>query len=239
MSGFSYAFWFDDSRNQEENEQVLEPSLGAVQSQIPPTISPSAFPFHAQDRFSPSLPPNSLEPSPFCMEESEPPRANPLIPELTPQMMPSPQALTARQCSHCGTTTLVWQQHPITHVPLCDACAVYLSQRSKQRLVDLLLAETRRNGSSEDGVSLEGTIQCPHCGTKRTSPSEENLEEMMVCDACGMYVQVRGQDRTNRVTEGWEEGDDSGITRNTVSKLCPRVAIVEILASAGTCVFTS
>ncbi|CAK5266308.1 unnamed protein product [Mycena citricolor] len=114
MSGFSYAFWFDDSRNHEENEQVLEPSLGAVQPQIPPTISPSAFPSHAQDRFSPSLPPNSLEPSPFCMEESEPPRANPLIPELTPQMMPSPQALTARQCSHCGTTTLVWQQHPIT-----------------------------------------------------------------------------------------------------------------------------
>ncbi|CAK5262892.1 unnamed protein product [Mycena citricolor] len=148
------------------------------------------------------------------MEESQSPRLNPLMPELLPQMMPSPQALLAQPCFRCGTSTLVSQEHSITHVPLCNACAAYVSQRSQQRMAEDLLAKRRRDGLLEDAASSKGTRRCPHCGTRRTSTSQDNSEDVIVCNACGMYVKGQGQERAERVEDRSGEGDDSDLTRS-------------------------
>ncbi|KAJ7458983.1 hypothetical protein FB451DRAFT_1046454 [Mycena latifolia] len=101
---------------------------------------------------------------------------------------------TPKTCSHCSaTTTPLWRRDPVTHKPLCNACGLYLQQRNKMRPAALIAAD-QRDDDAEDSVDAN-TPECSHCHTRRTSVWRRSKTGQKLCNACGVYVRLRGRDR--------------------------------------------
>ncbi|KAJ4480250.1 hypothetical protein J3R30DRAFT_3470809 [Lentinula aciculospora] len=101
---------------------------------------------------------------------------------------------TAKICSHCNaTSTPLWRREPSTLRTLCNACGLYLQQRNKLRPQELIDADADDNSESSehDGTGPE----CSHCHTHQTSVWRRSKTGAQLCNACGVYVRLRGKDR--------------------------------------------
>ncbi|KAJ7275869.1 GATA zinc finger-domain-containing protein [Mycena rebaudengoi] len=103
----------------------------------------------------------------------------------------------AKECSHCHTTsTPLWRRDPTTHRTLCNACGLYLQQRNKMRPPALIAADERDEDADEDnGDCAPDSPRCSHCHTHRTSVWRRSKSGAKLCNACGVYVRLRGRDR--------------------------------------------
>lgn len=104
-----------------------------------------------------------------------------------------------KSCSNCGaTTTPMWRRNPMTHDPLCNACGIYLQTRHKQRPFELISAsrgdEEAVESHEEVPEGWEGPV-CSHCSTRSTSVWRRGKEGEQLCNACGVYVRLRGKER--------------------------------------------
>ncbi|KAJ7346199.1 hypothetical protein DFH08DRAFT_781055 [Mycena albidolilacea] len=106
---------------------------------------------------------------------------------------------SGKTCSHCAaTSTPLWRRDPTTHRPLCNACGLYLQQRNKMRPAALIAADQRDDedeGLDPDADVALGTPECSHCHTLRTSVWRRSKTGAKLCNACGVYVRLRGRDR--------------------------------------------
>jgi Zn ribbon nucleic-acid-binding protein len=129
-------------------------------------------------------------------------------PPLTRQSSPAtatPSMSAAKTCSHCkATSTPLWRRDPNTHLPLCNACGLYLQHRQKMRPQALIDAD----GPDEEEVegcygdaSQAGAQgpQCSHCHTRNTSVWRRSKDGLQVCNACGVYQRLRGKPRPLRL----------------------------------------
>ncbi|KAJ6521570.1 hypothetical protein DFH09DRAFT_997568 [Mycena vulgaris] len=100
----------------------------------------------------------------------------------------------AKVCSHCAaTTTPLWRRDPTTHLPLCNACGLYLGQRNKMRPAALIAADQRDD--DDDFGAAPGAPECSHCHTHRTSVWRRSKTGAKLCNACGVFLRLRGRDR--------------------------------------------
>ncbi|KIK55270.1 hypothetical protein GYMLUDRAFT_47994 [Collybiopsis luxurians FD-317 M1] len=124
---------------------------------------------------------------------------------------------TQKMCSHChATTTPLWRRDPATMRTLCNACGLYLQQRNKLRPQELIdadlddedededddsaLSSAHSTHSSHSGLRANGNgnapgPECSHCHTRRTSVWRRSKSGAQLCNACGVYVRLRGRDR--------------------------------------------
>ncbi|KAE9387753.1 glucocorticoid receptor-like (DNA-binding domain) [Gymnopus androsaceus JB14] len=99
-----------------------------------------------------------------------------------------------KMCSHCHTTsTPLWRREPSTLRTLCNACGLYLQQRSKLRPQELINAglDDESESSEQDSTGPE----CSHCHTRNTSVWRRSKTGTQLCNACGVYARLRGKDR--------------------------------------------
>ncbi|KAK6988858.1 gata zinc finger domain-containing protein [Favolaschia claudopus] len=123
---------------------------------------------------------------------------------LKPAPLPSlhPGPAKQKSCSHCtATTTPLWRRSPTTHLPLCNACGLYLQQRNKMRPA-ALIACSSGNEDDHDSEELldanaDGTPlpRCAHCRTHKTSVWRRGASGEKLCNACGVYRRLRGRER--------------------------------------------
>ncbi|KAJ7579991.1 hypothetical protein C8J56DRAFT_755822, partial [Mycena floridula] len=100
-----------------------------------------------------------------------------------------------KMCSHCQTTsTPLWRREPVTLRRLCNACGLYLQQHNKLRPQELIDADNDEDDSSHD--SNDGTgPECSHCHTHNTCEWRWSKTGDQLCNACGVYVRLKGRDR--------------------------------------------
>ncbi|KAF9535211.1 hypothetical protein CPB83DRAFT_235940 [Crepidotus variabilis] len=102
---------------------------------------------------------------------------------------------SGKSCSHChATTTPLWRRDPSTMKPLCNACGLYLQQRNKLRPQELIDADDDGSTSDESDVNYVGP-ECSHCRTHRTSVWRRSKTGEQLCNACGVYLRLRGKPR--------------------------------------------
>ncbi|KAJ6571110.1 hypothetical protein B0H19DRAFT_657360 [Mycena capillaripes] len=106
-----------------------------------------------------------------------------------------------KRCSHCAaTTTPLWRRNPVNRQPLCNACGLYLQQRNKLRPLALIAAD-REDDIKADAESASGALgdadgpECSHCHARKTSVWRRSKTGARLCNACGVYVRLRGRDR--------------------------------------------
>ncbi|KAF9002251.1 hypothetical protein BDQ17DRAFT_1357174 [Cyathus striatus] len=141
----------------------------------------------------------SPDPSP-----SPPPFYNHTLPNPPAQRQPAPansrrpsvdRAGATKQCSHChATSTPLWRREPTTLKPLCNACGLYLQQRNKLRPQELIDADTDDGDSTDSDQNYVGP-ECSHCHTHRTSVWRRSKTGEQLCNACGVYLRLRGKPR--------------------------------------------
>ncbi|KAJ7113388.1 hypothetical protein C8R44DRAFT_984689 [Mycena epipterygia] len=106
-------------------------------------------------------------------------------------------APNVKTCSHCSSTrTPLWRRDPTTHLPLCNACGLYLQQRNRMRPAALIAAD--QAGDEPEGDAGPGAgdgPECSHCHTHRTSVWRRSKTGAKLCNACGVYARLRGRDR--------------------------------------------
>ncbi|KAJ6459122.1 hypothetical protein C8R47DRAFT_1162404 [Mycena vitilis] len=105
---------------------------------------------------------------------------------------------SGKTCSHCAaTSTPLWRRDPATHLPLCNACGLYLQQRNKMRPAALIAADAQSDEEPEGGEGdvAAGAPECTHCHTHRTSVWRRSKSGARLCNACGVYARLRGRDR--------------------------------------------
>ncbi|KAJ7175023.1 hypothetical protein C8R43DRAFT_943294 [Mycena crocata] len=108
-----------------------------------------------------------------------------------------PNAFGVKQCYHCrATSTPLWRRDPTTHHTLCNACGLYLQQRHALRPQELIDADNDDEdvGSDASEGAPDGP-ECSHCHTRQTSVWRRNKEGDQVCNACGVYMRLRGKPR--------------------------------------------
>lgn len=102
---------------------------------------------------------------------------------------------SGKSCSHChATSTPLWRRDPSTMKPLCNACGLYLQQRNKLRPQELIDADDDGSTSDESDVNYVGP-ECSHCRTHRTSVWRRSKTGEQLCNACGVYLRLRGKPR--------------------------------------------
>ncbi|KAJ7624517.1 hypothetical protein FB45DRAFT_84060 [Roridomyces roridus] len=136
---------------------------------------------------SPSSISSSLSASPM---PSTPP--SPMLPASS-----SSKGKNQKCCSHCQTTmTPLWRRDPITRSPLCNACGLYLQQRHKPRPAALIAADAELHSELPDsGNWAPDAPTCTHCGAHKTSVWRRAKDGKRLCNACGVYVRLRGRPR--------------------------------------------
>ncbi|KAF8886950.1 hypothetical protein BD779DRAFT_542538 [Infundibulicybe gibba] len=98
-------------------------------------------------------------------------------------------------CSHCrATSTPLWRREPHTLRPLCNACGLYLQQRNKHRPQELIDADIEDDSTDGSESNLSGP-ECSHCHTHQTSVWRRSKTGAQLCNACGVYLRLRGKDR--------------------------------------------
>ncbi|KAJ7622093.1 hypothetical protein FB45DRAFT_1061721 [Roridomyces roridus] len=104
----------------------------------------------------------------------------------------------SKSCSHCHvTSTPLWRRDPSTHLPLCNACGLYLQQRHKlrpQELIDADNDDPEEEGPQISDKDYQGP-KCSHCLTRHTSVWRRSKTGAQVCNACGVYMRLRGKER--------------------------------------------
>ncbi|KAJ3731582.1 hypothetical protein DFJ43DRAFT_998761, partial [Lentinula guzmanii] len=100
-------------------------------------------------------------------------------------------------CYHChAASTPLWRREPLTLRTLCNACGLYLQQRNKLRPQELIDADAEDNDLENSDEDAEQTgPQCTHCHTRNTSVWRRSKTGAQLCNACGVYVRLRGKDR--------------------------------------------
>ncbi|PPQ92765.1 hypothetical protein CVT25_003874 [Psilocybe cyanescens] len=102
---------------------------------------------------------------------------------------------SGKSCSHChATSTPLWRRDPSTMKPLCNACGLYLQQRNKLRPQELIDADDDGSTSDESDVNYVGP-ECSHCRTHHTSVWRRSKTGEQLCNACGVYLRLRGKPR--------------------------------------------
>lgn len=113
-----------------------------------------------------------------------------------------------KSCTNCGvTTTPMWRRNPSTHELLCNACGIYLQTRNKRRPLELCSGSASSDDGSDDAASQlddaaaeaaqedwKGRV-CDHCSTKVTSVWRRGGDGRQLCNACGVYVRMKGKER--------------------------------------------
>ncbi|KAJ7253888.1 hypothetical protein C8J57DRAFT_1347847 [Mycena rebaudengoi] len=121
-----------------------------------------------------------------------------LSPLFSPLPLPSASLHPAqpKECSHChATSTPLWRRDPATHLTLCNACGLYLQQRNKMRPAALIAADQQDADTDADADVAPDAPRCSHCNTHRTSVWRRSKCGARLCNACGVYVRLRGRDR--------------------------------------------
>ena len=146
------------------------------------------------DRF-----PNSCSPPPMYQETNSPisiktePHASPA--SLGSAESPSPPGPNVKRCSHCkATQTPLWRRDPTTFKPLCNACGLYLQQRNRLRPQVLIDADADDDSTDESDQNYTGP-ECSHCRTHHTSVWRRSKQGEQLCNACGVYLRLRGKPR--------------------------------------------
>ncbi|KAJ7909798.1 hypothetical protein B0H13DRAFT_1616252 [Mycena leptocephala] len=104
---------------------------------------------------------------------------------------------TPKRCSHCAaTSTPLWRRNPATRQLLCNACGLYLQQRKKLRPLALIAAdlEVECEEQPDPSADAEGP-ECSHCHSRKTSVWRRSKTGARLCNACGVYLRLRGRDR--------------------------------------------
>ncbi|KAJ7219784.1 hypothetical protein C8J57DRAFT_1095160 [Mycena rebaudengoi] len=103
---------------------------------------------------------------------------------LSTLFLPDLSTHNERKCWNCGTNdTPLWRRHPVHRHWMCNACGLYLSQRKKDRPVNL--------GEPMNDIPV-ATLECDNCHTKATSVWRRGMMGERVCNACGVYERTRG-----------------------------------------------
>lgn len=103
-------------------------------------------------------------------------------------------------CSHCQTTsTPLWRRDPASGRPLCNACGLYVQQHDKsrpQKLIDADVTKAVADGDDEEGAEDPSGRFCSHCKATKTSVWRRcKLSQELLCNACGVYVRLKGVPR--------------------------------------------
>lgn len=102
-----------------------------------------------------------------------------------------------KKCSHCSaTSTPLWRRDPSTLAPLCNACGLYLQTRNKNRPQKLIDADNAEEPTEEEllAANWDGK-SCAHCLTRCTSVWRRSKDGQPLCNACGVYLRLRGKER--------------------------------------------
>ncbi|KAH6908196.1 hypothetical protein BKA70DRAFT_1222982 [Coprinopsis sp. MPI-PUGE-AT-0042] len=150
------------------------------------TINGYVFPHSISPVHTPSPPPsynNALAIS--TMTKSPPlPSSRPPVPNGT------------KKCSHCqATTTPLWRRDPSTFKPLCNACGLYLQQRNRLRPQVLIDADIDDGNTTDEADANYVGPECSHCRTHHTSVWRRSKTGAQLCNACGVYLRLRGKPR--------------------------------------------
>ncbi|PFH48981.1 hypothetical protein AMATHDRAFT_132304, partial [Amanita thiersii Skay4041] len=99
-------------------------------------------------------------------------------------------------CSHClVTSTPLWRRNPENMQPLCNACGLYLQQRGTPRPPELIAASTEEEDSTDESERDPSAPECSHCQTHVTSVWRRSKTGEQLCNACGVYLRLRGKPR--------------------------------------------
>lgn len=101
-----------------------------------------------------------------------------------------------KKCSHCqATTTPLWRRDPSTFKPLCNACGLYLQQRNRLRPQVLIDADADDGNTTDESDANYVGPECSHCRTHHTSVWRRSKTGAQLCNACGVYLRLRGKPR--------------------------------------------
>ncbi|KAJ7633562.1 hypothetical protein DFH06DRAFT_1272402 [Mycena polygramma] len=114
-----------------------------------------------------------------------------------PCSVPAPDPGTSiKQCYNCGAlSTPLWRRDPATQRTLCNACGLYQQQRHEPRPQALIDAENDEGTASGVFTGDPNGPQCSHCHPRETSVWRRNKDGDQVCNACGVYQRLRGNER--------------------------------------------
>ncbi|KAJ7082597.1 hypothetical protein C8R44DRAFT_822965 [Mycena epipterygia] len=202
------AYWIDRSEHRiYEHDPILDTSQWAP----PPAHGPDPWAammdssFDVPESLSPYSPPFNLAPAlPHILPRPSSPSdasSGRLSPLSTFDSSASPSRRSSidtppKRCSHCAaTTTPLWRRNPATHQPLCNACGLYLQQRSKMRPLALIQADQAEEEDDFSVAFAPDAPECSHCHTRKTSVWRRSKAGEKLCNACGVYLRLRGHDR--------------------------------------------
>ncbi|KAF5359074.1 hypothetical protein D9757_013291 [Collybiopsis confluens] len=149
------------------------------------SLEPRSSVYHPSYYWQPSV--ISASPSPPLAP------ACPTVKSKPPGRRPAVHA-TPKTCSHChATSTPLWRRDSLTRRTLCNACGLYLQQRNKLRPQELIDADFD-DESAESEHDSSGP-ECSHCHTRKTSVWRRSKTGAQLCNACGVYIRLRGKER--------------------------------------------
>ncbi|KAJ7477332.1 hypothetical protein FB451DRAFT_189123 [Mycena latifolia] len=187
-------YWLDPRLY--DNATLQSPQWSAIPSHALDPWTMSAF--DVPDALAPYSPHDLVSPLPHILPRPPSPsdsgRLSPLS-VFTSSAASSRRSsidTSAKRCSHCdATVTPLWRRNPATRLPLCNACGLYLQQRSKMRPVALIEAE-----KADDEPFAPDAPECSHCHTRRTSVWRRSKKTgSKLCNACGVFERLRGKER--------------------------------------------
>ncbi|KAF8627941.1 hypothetical protein AX17_006095 [Amanita inopinata Kibby_2008] len=160
--------------------------LNVPNTDTPLRISPTGMPLSGYT-FSPGPSPSS----------SPSPSQNADISVFVGSRRPSvDNANGVKKCSHChATSTPLWRRNPTNMLPLCNACGLYLQQRRMLRPQELIDASAEDGETTDESDRDPSGPECSHCQTHVTSVWRRSKTGEQLCNACGVYLRLRGKPR--------------------------------------------
>ena len=149
-------------------------------------------------RPSPDMPAGgySFSPAPSPSSSPSPSRVTDMSPVLGPRRASIDATNNVKRCSHCqATSTPLWRRNPMNMQPLCNACGLYLQQRNKLRPQELIDASMEDDESTDESDLDPSAPRCSHCQTHVTSVWRRSKTGEQLCNACGVYLRLRGKPR--------------------------------------------
>ncbi|KAF8629545.1 hypothetical protein AX15_003395 [Amanita polypyramis BW_CC] len=165
-----------------------------------PVSDPQSFyMFNNNSRLRPST---EMSVNGFSFSEAPSPASSPspqvvnMSPNLGPHRTSVDTPNNVKKCSHChATSTPLWRRNPMNMKPLCNACGLYLQQRNKLRPQELIDASIDDDETTDDSDRDPSAPKCSHCQTYVTSVWRRSKTGEQLCNACGVYLRLRGKPR--------------------------------------------